>query len=115
VSKACQEPIRWQILQRSVTLTLHEDPYEPQAKVGISLENRCPHGLNQPTAYLPEPVPDEWSATRTKLGCPSSRWPSRSALFRVLRQIGIGAAVTRRPLPHHRAYGSVHGGSSWLR
>ena len=25
--------------------------------------------------------------------------------------IGIGAAVTRRPLPHHRAYGSVHGGS----
>jgi len=30
-------------------------------------------------------------------------------------QIGIGAAVTRRPLPHHRAYGSVHGGSSWLR
>jgi 3-methyladenine DNA glycosylase AlkD len=30
-------------------------------------------------------------------------------------EIGIGAAVTRRPLPHHRAYGSVHGGSSWLR
>src|SRR5271157_3197728 len=29
--------------------------------------------------------------------------------------IGIGAAVTRRPLPHHRAYGSVHGGSSGLR
>jgi hypothetical protein len=28
--------------------------------------------------------------------------------------IGIGAAVTRRPLPH-RAYGSVHGGSSRLR
>src|SRR6266567_938902 len=27
------------------------------------------------------------------------------------RQIGIGAAVTHRPLPHHRAYGSVHGGS----
>ena len=22
---------------------------------------------------------------------------------------------SRRPLPHHRAYGSVHGGSSWLR
>jgi hypothetical protein len=28
--------------------------------------------------------------------------------------IGIGAAVTRRPLTHHRAYGSVHGGSSQL-
>jgi len=35
--------------------------------------------------------------------------------FLLARQIGIGAAVTRRPLPHHRAYGSVHGGSSWLR
>ena len=31
------------------------------------------------------------------------------------RVIGIGAAVTRRPLPHHRAYGSVHGGSRRLR
>ena len=29
--------------------------------------------------------------------------------------IGIGAAVARRPLPHHRAYGSVHGGLSRLR
>ena len=29
--------------------------------------------------------------------------------------IGIGAAVARRPLPHHRAYGSVHGGSIRLR
>jgi hypothetical protein len=29
--------------------------------------------------------------------------------------IGIGTAVARRPLPHHRAYGSVHGGSSRLR
>jgi hypothetical protein len=25
--------------------------------------------------------------------------------------IGIGAAVACRPLPHHRANGSVHGGS----
>jgi transposase len=31
------------------------------------------------------------------------------------KEIGIGAAVARRPLPHHRAYGSVHGGSSRLR
>jgi hypothetical protein len=35
-----------------------------------------------------------------------------SAPARVDRHKG---AVTRRPLPHHRAYGSVHGGSSWLR
>src|SRR5207248_2233406 len=31
------------------------------------------------------------------------------------KKIGIGAAVTRRPLPHHRAYGPVHGGSRRLR
>ena len=30
--------------------------------------------------------------------------PDRSTLG---DQIGIGAAVTRRPSPHHRAYGSV--------
>src|SRR4029077_11865168 len=30
------------------------------------------------------------------------------------RLIGIGAAVARRPLPHHRAYGSIHGGSGRL-
>jgi hypothetical protein len=35
--------------------------------------------------------------------------------FWVVGLIGIGAAVAHRPLPHHRAYGSVHGGSSWLR
>ena len=28
-----------------------------------------------------------------------------------LNEIGIGEAVARLPLPHHRAYGSVHGGS----
>jgi hypothetical protein len=41
--------------------------------------------------------------------------PDRAADFPQADLIGIGAAVTRRPLPHHRAYGSVHGGSSWLR
>jgi glycogen(starch) synthase len=40
--------------------------------------------------------------------------PQRPEL-ELLTTIGIGAAVTRRPLPHHRAYGSVHGGSSRLR
>jgi len=38
-----------------------------------------------------------------------------ATLLRETDWIGIGAAVTHRPLPHHRAYGSVHGGSSWLR
>ena len=36
-------------------------------------------------------------------------------LSNMLGTLGIGAAVARRPLPHHRAYGSVHGGSSRLR
>jgi hypothetical protein len=40
------------------------------------------------------------------------RGPNQSIQARL---IGIGAAVTHRPLPHHRAYGSVHGGSRWLR
>jgi hypothetical protein len=38
-----------------------------------------------------------------------NRWRDRFGV------IGIGATVTRRPLPHHRAYGSVHGGSRRLR
>ena len=38
----------------------------------------------------------------------------RHDLLKML-MIGIGAAVARRPLPHHRAYGSVHGGSRGLR
>ncbi len=30
------------------------------------------------------------------------------------REIGIGGSLTAPPLPHHRAYGSVHGGSTDL-
>ena len=30
------------------------------------------------------------------------------------RAIGIGGSLTAPPLPHHRAYGSVHGGSTDL-
>ena len=48
----------------------------------------------------------------------SSLWSGRGGVgqefpgqHHPVRAIGIGAAVTRRPLPHHRAYGSVHGGS----
>ena len=36
---------------------------------------------------------------------------SESALQRA---IGIGAGLAARPLPHHRAYGSVHGDSDQL-
>ena len=38
-----------------------------------------------------------------------------STSVRIADKIGIGAAVARRPLPHHRAYGSVHGDSRRLR
>jgi len=30
---------------------------------------------------------------------------------RLRAEIGIGGSLTASPLPHHRAYGSVHGGS----
>jgi hypothetical protein len=49
---------------------------------------------------------------------PSQDSNSRYLSYRIAREnyeIGIGATVTRRPLPHHRAYGSVHGGSRGLR
>jgi phytoene dehydrogenase-like protein len=80
--------------------------------------------------YLDEPWPRKWLALLSTLRhSPALRhWASMtveeySARFThpLLRSffkgdlIGIGAAVTRRPLPHHRAYGSVHGGSSRLR
>jgi hypothetical protein len=46
-----------------------------------------------------------------------SEWPTirseRARYFPQSRLI-IGAAVARRPLPHHRAQGSVHGGSKGL-
>jgi hypothetical protein len=36
---------------------------------------------------------------------------SQNPSSRHARLISMGAAVACRPLPHHRAYGSVHGGS----
>jgi len=33
----------------------------------------------------------------------------------MLGTLAVGTAVARRPLPHHRAYGSVHGDSRGLR
>ncbi len=56
----------------------------------------------------------QWPLNEPNPGLPSG-WSSYEYLVLETRLIGIGAAVTRRPLPHHRAYGSVHGGSSWLR
>ena len=35
-------------------------------------------------------------------------------VFSERAEIGIGAGLAARPLPHHRAYGSVHGGSDRL-
>jgi hypothetical protein len=42
----------------------------------------------------------------------SRRKPRALPLLTVEYQIGIGASLTARPLPHHRAYGSVHGDSA---
>jgi len=89
-------------------------------KLGIPAKLNAHSGRNPdgiPAALVPA------SAYKTperdqRTGKPS--WPPgvsaiEAADFWVDDQIGIGAAVTRRPLPHHRAYGSVHGGSSRLR
>jgi hypothetical protein len=45
------------------------------------------------------------------LGADSPVGGAELATYSKPRLIGIGAAVTCRPLPHHRANGSVHGGS----
>ena len=66
-------------------------------------ERRCPE-----TALC-----STWIGATDRFTFPRSRLPRSHFLER--RLIGIGAAVTHRPLPHHRAYGSVHGGSRWLR
>jgi len=63
-------------------------------------------------SIAPFPMPASWRFwKRTRRRSVISE--ASSPCFVIL--IGIGAAVTRRPLPHHRAYGSVHGGSSQLR
>jgi hypothetical protein len=53
----------------------------------------------------------ENSSHRIPLEAPESIIEAICEIVGEVRQIGIGAAVTHRPLPHHRAYGSVHGGS----
>lgn len=40
--------------------------------------------------------------------------PELGPLANTQTLIGIGAGLAARPLPHHRAYGSVHGGSDQL-
>src|ERR1700674_5358520 len=53
----------------------------------------------------------KYHGAKTAYWAAVGRQPLPWDYFRVARQIGIGAAVTHRPLPHHRAYGSVHDGS----
>ena len=61
---------------------------------------------NDRCGKLNPPSAPGWSANRIRA--------LDGRLLRDAGLIGIGAAVTCRPLPHHRAYGSVHGGSrSW--
>ena len=42
------------------------------------------------------------------------RLMANSCDWSVVRAIGIGGSLAAPPLPHHRAYGSVHGGSTDL-
>ncbi len=56
-----------------------------------------------------------WGTTFASFRAPEQRadWERKHRGNR-RRLIGIGAAVTRRPLPHHRTCGSASGGLSWL-
>src|SRR6478735_5863761 len=49
-------------------------------------------------------------AVQAEVGEQVEGWPA--ALGRGSLMIGIGGGLAAPPLPHHRAYGSVHGGSS---
>ena len=74
-------------------------------------------GLRYPEAVYRKTVPVDFPLHEfPSTNSPSwtLRHPAKSPLPKS-SVIGIGAAVTRRPLPHHRAYGSVHGGSRRLR
>src|SRR5215831_19585985 len=72
----------------------------------VSAEGGLPEALPLPMACMGQYSPD---------GKRMVYAPVDGAQFATGFTIGIGAAVARRPLPHHRAYGSVHGGSRRLR
>jgi hypothetical protein len=72
---------------------------DPQVSINISREVFS-------SDFPDDNYPERRSATWAREPAQPQRYPL---------MIGIGAAVTRRPLPHNRAYGSVHGGSRWLR
>src|SRR2546422_3114369 len=95
----------WPIIGRCVAFgSLHLTDAASASQRMAALARACRTRNTWPErGYLPK-----WlhSAFRFEPRCDNSR---------MVGQIGIGAAVTRRPLPHHRAYGSVHGGSGWLR
>ena len=69
----------------------------------------------------PNPLSQKPKPQRARPGCRPPLRKNRRRCAPPLKSsakgdlIGIGAAVIRRPLPHHRAYRSVHGGSSRLR
>ena len=90
-------------------------------KVRIILTLRQEHarrgggGSRTALAREPDGTAQEVAPNFSSAGAPTGRGATNHGSESPVEEIGIGAAVTRRPLPHHRAYGSVHGGSSWLR
>src|SRR5215471_4655363 len=51
-----------------------------------------------------------WTPAKKRLRTLTDRRPKTSTTHKVAA-IGIGGSLAAPPLPHHRAYGSVHGGS----
>jgi len=90
---------------------------EPRPCTGRGFESVCGggpayHSMRPSNSIVrPPPVLSNWPNTGLVTLVLVKPRPTRLKAL----MIGIGAAVTRRPLPHHRAYGSVHGGSSRLR
>src|ERR1019366_9516781 len=101
-----------------IHLGLLQPPQTPQRLPQglLRIETRRP---SRTPEHAPPPHPDHrlletgFFMARMTLYYAELSNSTRPIVFRVRRLIGIGAAVARRPLPHHRAYGSVHGGSRW--
>jgi hypothetical protein len=72
----------------------------PRRRVGTRQQGDSPgHGTCR-SPFLEPPAPSFLRARRPHIG--KGPW----------KLIGIGGHLAMSPLPHHRAYGSVHGGSA---
>ena len=62
-------------------------------------------------ATMPFSTPAEAFAEARKIVDNKVEGPRNNSWAAACGKIGIGGSLAAPPLPHHRAYGSVHGGS----